>query len=98
MGPTSVPGGPSDTPAPAPTLTTLNGWPLPTRNMKGMAAASVEPCCSETMPEYSLAAGTEPERVTVSVAEAPAARERLEGDTAMPETAELVPLTVQHVE
>src|ERR1039458_7365784 len=54
--------------------------------------------CNTTLPEYSLAAGFDPESVTVKFAVAPAASVALAGLTATvaPESAPAEPFTEQH--
>ena len=60
--------------APHPTASALYGVLSLSRSIKGMRVVEA-PLCSRIAPEYSLAGGAEPERVAVSVVEAPAARE-----------------------
>ena len=78
-GPLSVPRAPSP---PSLTMLTFAGTPSPTRNRNGITATAAdtaaEPCCNEIEPEYSLAGGIAPVRLTVSLLEAPAARTMLD--------------------
>jgi hypothetical protein len=66
--------------------------------MKGIRATTEDPCCSAIVPEYSPAAGTVPESVTVRVAAAPAASVLLErlAVTAAPERLPGSAFTEQH--
>src|SRR5208283_4571320 len=73
----------------------LNAVPEPTNSMKGMRRLVADP--NVMLPEYSPAAGCEPESVTVKVEVPPAASVRLErlAATVAPAIVPAIPFTVQ---